>query len=193
MMSLPYMLGDSDPSDPQNGWTKTWAYLQELGKYITSYPPSSTIMNQQFGSGQLQLIPTIVSMDIAGRRDGTWAPDTQVGLFSNQNWINDAHYMMVPKGVSGEQLYVALELMKWTLQPDQQALTYATGTLTTANKNNTVENAPSDGKAMLQQWGRLDFYPQALRSGRTHTPLTPANQVKAFAIWQREVGSNVGS
>lgn len=193
LMSLPYMLGDSDPSDPENGWDKTWAYLRELGKYVESYPPSSTIMNQQFGSGQLQLIPTIVSMDINSRRDGTWAPTSQVGLFDNQNWITDAHFMMVPKGVSGEQLYVALELMKWTLQPDQQALTYATGSMTTANKNVTPADAPPEGQALLQQWGRPDFYPQALTSGVTHTPLTPENQVKAFEIWQREVGSHVGS
>jgi putative spermidine/putrescine transport system substrate-binding protein len=192
-MSLPYMLGDSDPTDPVNGWTKTWAYLKELGKYVTSYPPSSTIMNQQFGSGQLQLIPTIVSMDIAGRRDGTWAPDTQVGLFDNQNWITDGHFMMVPRGVSGEQLYVALELMKWTLQPDQQALTYATGSLTTANKNNTIADASPEGQALLQKWGRPDFYPKALATGTTHNPLTPENQVKFFDMWQREVGSHVGS
>jgi putative spermidine/putrescine transport system substrate-binding protein len=193
LMSLPYMLGDSDPSDPENGWEKTWAYLRELGKYVESYPPSSTIMNQQFGSGQLQLIPTILSMDIASRRDGTWAPTSQVGLFADQNWITDAHFMMVPKGVSGEQLYVALELMKWTLQPDQQALTYATGSLTTANKNVTPADASPEGRALLQQWGRPDFYPQALTTGDTHVPLTPENQVKAFEIWQREVGSNVGS
>jgi putative spermidine/putrescine transport system substrate-binding protein len=193
MMSLPYLLGDSDPSDPVNGWAKTWAYLRELGRYVESYPPSSTIMNQQFGSGQLQLIPTILSMDINSRRDGTWAPTTQVSLFDDQQWITDAHYMMVPKRASPEQLYVALELIKWTLQPDQQALTYATGSLTTANKNVTAADASQEGQALLQQWGRPDFYPQALASGRTHTPLTPENQVKAFELWQREVGSHVGS
>ncbi|WP_345606142.1 extracellular solute-binding protein [Pseudonocardia adelaidensis] len=193
LMSLPYMLGDGNPSDPENGWAKTWAYLQELGRYVSSYPPSSTIMNQQFGSGQLQLIPTIVSMDINNRKDGTWAPDTQVSLFADQQWVSDAHYMMVPKGVSPETLYVALELIKWTLQPEQQAMTYATGALTTANKEATPERAPADGRAMLQQWGRPDFYPQALGTGAFHTPLTPENQVKAFEIWQREVGSRVGS
>jgi putative spermidine/putrescine transport system substrate-binding protein len=193
MMSLPYMLGDRDPSDPENGWERTWAYLRELGQYVESYPPSSTIMNQQFGSGQLQLIPTIVSMDINNRRDGTWAPATEVSLFGAQQWITDAHFMMVPKGVSPEQLYVALELIKWTLQPDQQALTYATGALSTANRNVTPADATPEGQALLQQWGRPDFYPQALQTGQTHTPLTPERQVRAFEIWQREVGSNVGS
>ncbi|HEY4419860.1 MAG TPA: extracellular solute-binding protein, partial [Pseudonocardia sp.] len=30
LMGLPYILGDSDPKDPVNGWSKTWAYLAEL-------------------------------------------------------------------------------------------------------------------------------------------------------------------
>jgi len=42
LMGLPYILGDSDPKDPVNGWTKTWAYLAELGKYINTYPTGTT-------------------------------------------------------------------------------------------------------------------------------------------------------
>src|SRR5208283_3677171 len=30
IMGLPYLLGDKDPKDPVNGWTKTWAFLKEL-------------------------------------------------------------------------------------------------------------------------------------------------------------------
>ena len=30
LMGLPYLLGDTDPKDPVNGWDKTWAYLKEL-------------------------------------------------------------------------------------------------------------------------------------------------------------------
>ena len=58
LQSLPYLLGDKDPSDPVNGWPKTWDYLAKLGKYITSYPASSTIGSQQFGSGEVQLEPS---------------------------------------------------------------------------------------------------------------------------------------
>lgn len=192
MMSLPYMLGDSDPTDPEKGWDKTWAYLKELGKYISSYPASTTILNQQFGAGQLQLVPTIVGFDVNARKDGTWPPTTTMALFSDQHWIADGHYMMIPKGVSAETLYVALELIKFTVQPDQQLLTYGTGSLTTANKDNQVSQAAPEAQAFIQKWGRPDFYPTAFKTGATHTPLPAAKQVKAFEIWQREVGANVG-
>ncbi|MFC5514231.1 extracellular solute-binding protein [Kaistia terrae] len=32
LMGLPFILGDSDPKDPINGWDKTWAYLKELNR-----------------------------------------------------------------------------------------------------------------------------------------------------------------
>ncbi|MBN8909291.1 MAG: extracellular solute-binding protein, partial [Rhodospirillales bacterium] len=38
LQGLPYLLKDSDPKDPKDGWSKTWDYLVELGKYIEYYP-----------------------------------------------------------------------------------------------------------------------------------------------------------
>ena len=37
-MGLPYLLGDSDPKDPVNGWSKTWAYLKELEQVRRAVP-----------------------------------------------------------------------------------------------------------------------------------------------------------
>ena len=48
-MGLPYILGDSDPKDPVNGWDKTWAYLQELDKYVDVYPSGTTDTMKNLG------------------------------------------------------------------------------------------------------------------------------------------------
>ena len=193
MQSLPYMLGDKDPSDPVNGWDKTWAYLEELGKYIDSYPASSTIINQQFGAGQLQVIPTIIAHDIQNRQNAGWPADTNVSTFQDQNWIADGHFSMIPQGVSPEMLYVDLQLEKALVDADNQMGQLTTGVLTTANKNATLANAPADVKAFVQQWGRPDFYPTALTQGTVHIPLTPDQMQKAFDLWTRNVGSKAGS
>jgi putative spermidine/putrescine transport system substrate-binding protein len=193
LMALPYLLGDSDPGDPVNGWTKTWAYLRELGATVSSYPASSTILAKQFGDGTLQVIPTIIAHDVQNHQKGTWAANDKVALFDNQQWVSDAHYMMVPKGVSAQTLYVDLALMTFLLQPDQQKLTYATGMLTAATSGVDVSTADAAGQAYLRKWGRPDFYPAALKTGSPHPPLSPALQQKAFDIWQREVGSRAGS
>jgi putative spermidine/putrescine transport system substrate-binding protein len=192
LQSLPYMLGDKDPSDPTKGWDKTWAYLDELGKYIHSYPASSTILNQQFGVGELKLIPTIIGMDINNRKNGGWPADSEVSTFADQNWITDGHFSMIPKGVSPKVLYVVLALEKSIVDAKNQAGTLNTGALTTANKNATVAAAGADVKSFLDKWGRPDFYPAALKRGTIHAPLTSEKLQEAFDLWQRKVGSKAG-
>jgi putative spermidine/putrescine transport system substrate-binding protein len=42
-------------------------------------------------------------------------------------WVNDAHYMVVPKGISAEKLAVVLDVMAFMLTPEAQAYTYDKG------------------------------------------------------------------
>lgn len=190
--ALPYMLGDSDPADPANGWSKTWAYLEQLGQYITSYPTSSTILAQQFGTGQLGLIPTVIAHDISFRKSATYPANTGISLFSDQTWITDGHFAMIPSGVSAQTLYVDLKLESYMVSAPAQQQRLTSGVLTTANKDVTIDNAGSAASAFVQQWGRPNFYPTALKQGTVHTPLTPANLQQAFDLWQRNVGAKVG-
>jgi putative spermidine/putrescine transport system substrate-binding protein len=190
--TLPYMLGDSNPADPVNGWNKTWDYLEQLGKYVHSYPTSSTILAQQFGTGQLDVIPTVISHDISFRKSSTYPANTGIALFSDQNWISDGHYAMIPSGVSAQTLYVDLKLESYLVSAQAQASRLTTGVLTTANKDVTIANSGSAVSTFVQQWGRPDFFPSALAKGTVRTPLTPANLQQAFSLWQRNVGSKVG-
>jgi putative spermidine/putrescine transport system substrate-binding protein len=192
IQALPYLLGDADPADPVNGWAKTWAYLQELGANISSYPASSTLLAQQFGAGQLDVIPTIVSHDVSNRKSGTWPASTGIALFQNQNWVSDGHFALIPKGVSAQTLYVDLKLESYLVQPEAQRQRLTNGVLTTANKNVTATNAGPAVSAFIAQWGRPDFFPTAFTHGTVRTPLTPAAMQKAFDLWQRNVGSKVG-
>lgn len=190
--ALPYMLGDPNPADPVNGWAKTWAYLEQLGQYISSYPTSSTLLAQQFGSGQLDVIPTIIAHDISYRKSGTYPAHTGIALFTDQNWISDGHFAMIPSGVNPQTLYVDLKLESFMVSAKAQAMRLTTGVLTSANKSVTIDNSGPAVTAFVQQWGRPDFYPTALTTGTVRTPLTPANLQQAFSLWQRNVGAKVG-
>ncbi|MEV8230239.1 extracellular solute-binding protein [Streptomyces sp. NPDC079167] len=192
IQALPYMLGDKDPSDPGKGWDKTWKYLEELGRYVSSYPASSTLLAQQFGAGQLDVIPTIIAHDVSNRKSGTWPEDTGIALFDKQNWISDGHFALVPKGISPETYYVVLELQSYMLQREAQQKRLTTGVLTTANKNVTTDNSGATVKTFVGKWGRPDFYAKALNTGEVRLPLTPEKMQEAFDLWQRNVGSKVG-
>lgn len=179
--------------DPETGWDKTWAYLAELGKYVSSYPASTSIASEQFGSGQLSITTTLNGIDMISRGDGTYAPTDQVAIFDDQHWVADAHYFMVPNGVSAETLYVDLELVSYILDPEQQSRTIGTaGSLTSANMNVTPDQAAPENAAAIKEWGRPDFYPEAFMTGETVAPLDPVKLQTAFDIWQRQIGSTVG-
>ncbi|AYG03781.1 extracellular solute-binding protein [Gryllotalpicola protaetiae] len=190
LQGLPYLLGDKDPSDPVNGWSKTWAYLAELNKYTAPYPASSTIIGQQFGSGQITLMPQIVGIDIVTRQNGTVPPNSAVTTFKPQVWLGDGHYWMIPKGVSPQVLYVDLALEKYMMTDKEQAATMSAenGELTTANKNVTISDAPAAAQAGIQKWGRPDFYPKAFTQGKTVATLSAAELAKAFDIWNEKIG-----
>ena len=49
LQGLPYMLGDKDPSDPENGWDKTWAYLKELNQVDRQLPHGHRPGHHQHG------------------------------------------------------------------------------------------------------------------------------------------------
>ncbi len=190
--ALPYLLGDANPSDPVNGWSKTWAYLAQLGQYISGYPTSSTLLAQQFGSGQLEMIPTVISHDISFRQSSTYPANTGISLFASQEWITDGHYAMIPAGVSPQTLYVDLKLESFMVSAQAQAMRLSKGVLTTANRNVTIDNAGPAAAAYVGEWGRPDFYPTALKTGTVHVPLTPSALQQAFNLWQRDVGAKVG-
>jgi putative spermidine/putrescine transport system substrate-binding protein len=189
LMALPYLLGDKDPSDPVHGWSKTWAYLKELGKYVEYYPSGTADTVKMLGQGRVGLIPSITGFDIQGRSDGTLPPDSPIAEFDGQKWVADAHYMVIPRGGDKGRLAVTLALMKWMLRPDQQELTYATGNLTPVTASAKLDEAPAKGKAFMKKYGRPDLYPKLFANADVVKPVAPDAMVEAFDKWDREIGS----
>src|SRR3954464_12238077 len=67
LMGLPYLLGDSNPKDPVNGWAKTWAYLAALGENIEYYPTGTAVVFKELGEGTRDIVATTTGWDINPR------------------------------------------------------------------------------------------------------------------------------
>ena len=107
LMGLPYLLGDKDPKDPVNGWDKTWAYLKELSKYVDVLPVRHHGHDERTSpTGRGDMIATTTGWDINPRALGTVPKDVEVASFEGFHWVTDAHYAVVPKGVSADKLAV---------------------------------------------------------------------------------------
>ncbi|MFC5751543.1 extracellular solute-binding protein [Actinomadura rugatobispora] len=189
LMGLPYILKDSNPMDPVNGWSKTWAYLKELDKYVEYYPTGTSQTMKELGEGTRDIILTTTGWDIHPRVLGQVPKDVRTGALNGFTWVTDAHYMVVPKGVSGAKLAVLTDLMKFALTPQQQAITYDKGYFYPgpAVKGVTLSMAPADSQKVVQEYGRPE-YDRLIADNPKAPPLDAKAMVAAFDRWDREIG-----
>jgi ABC-type uncharacterized transport system YnjBCD substrate-binding protein len=189
LMGLPYLLGDSNPKDPANGWEKTWSFLQELGKYVTYYPSGTSETMKNLASGSVDMIASTTGWDINPRVLGTVPNTVKVTMMQPMHWVTDAQYAVIPRGVSADVLAADLLLIKWMLQPQQQAIAYDKGYFYPgpAVKDVTLDMAPAQSQQTLKQFGRPE-YERWIEQYPKETSLPAQQQVAAFDKWDRTVG-----
>ena len=190
LMGLPYVLGDKDPQDPVHGWDKTWAFLKQLNDCIPYYPGGTSAVMKELGEGTRDMTVTVTGWDINPRALGIVPAEFRVQAFDNMTWVNDAHYMVIPRGVPKEKLEVIYKLMNFMLEPAQQAMTYDDGYFYPgpAIKGVTIEQAPAHSQDVLKNFGRPEY--AKLLAERPHVlPLNATAMVAAFKKWDSDVGA----
>jgi putative spermidine/putrescine transport system substrate-binding protein len=191
LMGLPYLLGDSDPKDPIKGWDKTWAYLKELHKYIEYYPSGTKDTMAGLADGSRDITVSTTGWDINPRALGTVPKEVKTVAFDDLHWVTDAHYMVVPKGIAKDKLAVVVDLMKFLLEPEQQALAYDDGYFYPgpAIKDVGIDMAPAKSQKVIKEFGRPE-YDELIESKPKETPLLGKTLVAAFDKWDRDVGGS---
>ncbi|NIF42138.1 extracellular solute-binding protein [Burkholderia sp. Tr-862] len=190
LMGLPYVLGDKNPQDPINGWDKTWAFLKQLNDCVPYYPGGTSAVMKELGEGTRDMTVTVTGWDLNPRALGIVPADFRIQAFDDMTWVNDAHYMVIPKGVPKEKLDVLFKLMNFLLEPAQQAMTYDDGYFYPgpAVKGVTLEMAPAHSQEVVRKFGRPEY--AKLLADRPHVqPLNAQAMVAAFQKWDREIGS----
>lgn len=189
LMGLPYLLGDSNPKDPVNGWTKTWAFLKDLGAYVEYYPSGTGATMKEFGEGSRDLTVTVTGWDINPRVIGTVPKAYKVAAFKEMTWVNDTQYVAIPKGLSADKLAICLDLVKFLLQPEQQALTYDKGYFYPgpAVKDVPLSMAPKESQDILHEFGRPEYEGWLTQFPHVQ-PLEAKLMVAAFDRWDQEIG-----
>ena len=189
VMGLPYLLGDKDPKNPAT-WDKTWAYLKDLNTCIEYYPTGTGAVMKELGEGSRDMTVTMTGWDLNPRILGIVPKSYKVAPFKGMTWVNDAHYMVVPKGVAPEKLAVVLELMAYMLKPEAQALTYDKGYFYPgpAVKGVTLSMAPKESQDAINEFGRPE-YEQWLKEFPHTQSLEAKGQVEMFRLWDQQVGA----
>jgi putative spermidine/putrescine transport system substrate-binding protein len=190
IMGLPYILGDKNPKDPVNGWEKTWAFLKELNSCIEYYPTGTGAVMKELGEGSRDMTVTMTGWDLNPRILGIVPKEYKVAPFKGMTWVNDAHYMVMPKGVAPEKIPVILDLMAYLLTPEAQAYTYDKGYFYPgpAVKDVPLSMAPKESQDAIKEYGRPE-YDQWLKEFPHTQSLEAKAQVEAFRIWDQQVGA----
>jgi putative spermidine/putrescine transport system substrate-binding protein len=190
LMGLPYLLGDSNPKDPVNGWAKTWSFLKELNNYIEYYPSGTTATMKEFGEGSRDLIATTTGWDINPRVLGIVPKSAEISVLNGFHWVSDAHYMTIPKGIAPEKLAVLLDLMAFLLRPEQQAAVYDEGYFYPgpAIKDVPLSMAPEHSQQAIKEFGR-SAYDKLIAERPIEVPLDSKAMVTAFRRWDAEIGA----
>ncbi|MBP1883949.1 ABC transporter substrate-binding protein [Sinorhizobium mexicanum] len=193
LMGLPYLLGDSDPRDPVNGWSKTWEYLKALGENIEYYGTGTTQVMKELGEGTRDIVVTTTGWDINPRVLGIVPAEAKVGTLEGFHWVTDAHYAVIPKGVSEEKVAVLLDVINFILQPQQQAIAFDEGYFYPgpAAKGVTLDMAPQESQDAIAEFGRPE-YEDWIANNPLEVPLEPAKLVDAFRIWDEQIGASKG-
>ncbi|MEU4564929.1 extracellular solute-binding protein [Actinoplanes sp. NPDC023936] len=191
LMGLPYLLGDSDPKDPENGWDKTWQFLKELDAQVTLYPSSTSETMKNLANGSAKIILTTTGWDINPRVLGTVPKEAKIGTLDGFHWVTDAHYAVVPKGVSTDKQAAVLSLLTSMLTPEQQAKAYDKGYFFPgpAIKDVPLTMAPQESQQAINEYGRPE-YADLILNNPLEVPLDAKALVAAFDRWDREVGGS---
>jgi putative spermidine/putrescine transport system substrate-binding protein len=190
LMGLPYLLGDSDPGDPVNGWSKTWAYLTELNKHAANYPTKTSATMTNLAQGTVHVLASTTGWYINPRALGTVPKSMKVAKFDNLTWVSDAQFGIIPKGVSDDQLIAALRLIAFMLTPEQQAVTYDQGYFYPgpAVKGVSLSQAPASSRQAIASYGDPQF--DGWIAGSPIKNSLPATaQVTAFDLWDKKIGA----
>ena len=190
VMGLPYLLGDKDPKNPAS-WDKTWAYLKDLNSCIEYYPSGTGAVMKELGEGSRDMTVTMTGWDLNPRILGIVPKSYKVAPFKNMTWVNDAHYMVVPKGIAPDRLNVVLDLMAYMLKPEAQALTYDKGYFYPgpAVKDVPLSMAPKDSQEAIKEFGRPE-YDKWLKEFPHTQSLEAKGQVEMFRLWDQQVGAS---
>ncbi len=190
IMGLPYLLGDTNPRDPAKGWDKTWAYLKELDSCIEYYTTGTGAVMKELGEGSRDMTVTMTGWDLNPRIIGIVPKEYKVAPFKGMTWVNDAHYMAIPKGIAPEKLAVVLDLIAYLLTPEAQALTYDKGYFYPGPsvKNVPLSMAPKESQDAIREFGRPEY--DAWFAQFPHVPTLDANAiVEAYRRWDSDIGA----
>ena len=149
---------------------------------------------KEFANGTRDIIVTTMGWDINPRALGIVPASAEVASLKDFSFVSDGQFFAVPKGLPAAKRDVVLDILKFMLKPDQQAIIYDAGYLYPgpAVKDVTIEMAPQESRDIIAKFGR-PIYDELMAKTPIKVLLEPKAMVAAFRRWDDEIGAGKGN
>lgn len=193
LMILPHLLGDRDPSDVQTGWDRSWAWLEELARYVSFYPSSDEAAFEELAAGDVHLCPAPLAAFLRGRMDGDLAEDTGFVTLGDGAIIPQGLFLAVPRFTAPAKLPVIERFARFLLLPDVQTRFFGRGLLPGDLGFGLSEGAPRNDAERSALRGILPPEDAQRIVAASRFPRLSAPQLTFLLnAWEERIGSRHG-
>jgi putative spermidine/putrescine transport system substrate-binding protein len=191
LMGLPYLLNDSDPQDPTNGWANTWQFLQDIKPYTLTNPAKTGETVSDLANGTVSMIACTFGWDLNPKILKQMPGTMKTFELQGTKFVPDGAFVEVPKGLDSDTDIVVHNLIKYLLSPTAQAHAYDNGYFYPgpAIKGVDLSAATQTTQSQVNQFLSPD-YANWIANTQVVKPLTPANLVTAFNTWNSKIGGS---
>jgi putative spermidine/putrescine transport system substrate-binding protein len=194
---IPHLLRDMDPLDPEGGWTRSWPYLAELGRYSSYYPSSGGAAVEEFLDGGVDLMPALLGPYLLGMATGLLPGDLLCTPFDDAPLVPNSLILVVPRGVPAERLPLLAPLVEFLGHSTIQRLLFGRGLLPGSPARDVADpaapNVPdADVQDRLWTEALTPALSAALTGRETAPPLSPAAETAMLRLWDDRVGARYG-
>lgn len=193
LMALPYLLQDRDPSDVQTGWTESWAWLEELDRYVDYYPSDAAAAFDEFAMGGIDLLPASLTAFLRGRMDGQLPEETRFTGFEEGRIVPQGIFLVMPRHAADERLALVEPFARFLLSPEVQSRAFGRGLLPGAPDFGVSQAAPRT-EAERSAWSRALPAEAAARvaAAPVAPPLGPYQLAFMLRRWDERIGARHG-
>ena len=150
---------------------------------------------KNLANGSAKIIASTTGWDINPRVLGTVPKEAKVGTLKGFHWVTDAHYAVVPKGVSADKQAAVLALLKWMLTTEPAGQGLRQGLLLPRPGDEGRRRCrwrPEKSRKAIEEYGRPEYDRADRRATRWRLRSMPRPLVAAFDRWDREIGGGQG-
>lgn len=189
--ALPHLLRDADPADPREGWARSWAFLEELGEYVSFYASSSAAAVEELAQGGCDLLPALLTTYLRERANGGLPEQVRFTLFDNGPLIPLGLFLAVPQLVSPTLLPAIGGLADFLLRPEIQSQGFGRGLLPGAASELSVAADGMLGPVERAAWDRLlpPLSVESIAQTPLVPPLTPDRLAYMMQRWDEQIGA----